>query len=166
MTISFTFFAVFDYYGRWVGPWEAQRERVRPVKALPEGAELEVLRLKEAVLRLEGLPLNSLLPERAQLVTLQLKEQLVEFEQLERWLFQDFCQNWLLEGLLHNLLRHVELILAELRRREKLRRQAEMILVEPRPREELICRFLAMLRQKLLESLLFSGNVSEFPNKH
>jgi hypothetical protein len=89
------------------------------------------------VLRLETLPLNSLLCMKAQLVALQLKEMQWEFESLKS------------RVLFNNLLRRVELILAELRRRE-----------------ELIRRILVILWQNLLESFLFSGNVSEFPNNH
>lgn len=142
-------FPMFDSWDwRWVR--ETRREKVRRMEALLMEAELEVLRL-------EVLPLNSILPEKVQLVALQLKEvQLVEFEW---WPFQGLHQKWQFKYLLPNLLRRVELILAELRLRE-----------EPRERRcrELIRRlwFLAILWQRLLESLLFSGNVSEFPNKH
>ena len=110
------------------------------VKAQREKAQREVVRRMEVeleVLRLEGLPLNSLLFKKAQLVALQLEEMQRDFELFESWLV--FC----------NLLSRVRLILAELRRRE-----------------ELIRCFLVMLWQKLLESFLFSRNVSEFPNNH
>lgn len=133
---------------------EAQCEKARREKARREKAQLiEVLLVKAEVqiLRFEALRPNSLSLEKAQLVALQLKEvqlvQLVELRELREW--SEF-------GLF-------EYLFGEFRR-------VELILTELRQREELIYRFLsgflAMLWQKLLESLLFSHNVSKLPNKH
>ena len=139
-----------ELYEKW------RCKKVRGVKALLEEAELKVLRF-------EALPLNSLLPEKARLVAqlrgLQVVE-LVELEQVEQveqlgfGQFEDIFETvhfetGRLRDLLHGFLRRVELILAELQRRK-----------------ELFHCFLAVLWRKLLENLLSSGNVSEFPNKH
>jgi hypothetical protein len=148
MTMDCLSFSICDWASE-VRREKAQHEKVRRVEALLEEVEL-------AVLRLEVLPLNSLLPQKARLVALQLKVERLGLHELlglhERlglrglfeWILSIHVlrQKWRLEDLLCNLLRH------------------------ERRREELIRYFLAMLWQKLLESLLFSGNVSEFPNKH
>jgi hypothetical protein len=150
MTMSFPF-VMFDYprFYDWQSEMtrETRRKELQRVEALVEEAELEVLRL-------EALRLNSLLSKKAQLVALQLREvQLPQFGELRlgdsfRDLFEDLLEKRRIENLLRDLLRHVELIIAELRRRK-----------------ELIQRFLAMLWQKHLESFLFPRNTSAFPNK-
>jgi hypothetical protein len=138
---------------------KARREKAQLIEVLLVKAEVQILRFE--ALRPEALRPNSLLPKKAQLVALQLKEvqlvQLVELVELRVWselgLFEYLFGEFRLEDLLRKLLRRVELILTELRQREELIYR-------------FLSGFLAMLWQKLLESLLFSHNVSKLPNKH
>jgi hypothetical protein len=144
---------------------EALCEKVRHVDTLLEEAEIEIRQL-------EALRLNSLSLKEVQRVAQQLKEvqevQLAQVEHLEKFNLP-MSLDWYtgletlrLEELLDKLLGRVELILSKLV-------LVELIRAELRRRKELIDRFLvflAMQWQKLLESLLFSHNVFEFPNKH
>jgi hypothetical protein len=110
-------------------------------EALLEEVELEVQRL-------EPLLPNSLLLKTAQLVALRLKEvQLVEWR---KWGLEALLNIWRLEDLLCKL-RRVEIL--PLRRHYCYFYSIFEILCE-------------MLWQKHLESLLFSSNISGFPNKH
>jgi hypothetical protein len=150
--------------------YEAQREKVQHLKAQREKAQrekaqhLEALLLFEKaeleVLRLETLRLNSLSLKKVQLVAFRLKEiQLRLLKQVKQamgqWEWWEIQFELVFESqpksLLHKVLRRTELILTELRRHRKLIHS--------------FLGFLAMVWQKLLESLLFSHNASEFPNK-
>jgi hypothetical protein len=190
MTKLFYFHACSILAESWLDRAKAPRKEAPYAEALLEEAELRILELDEVELeilrleapQLEAPQLGSLLLGEAQLVALQLwKEQLVAPQLREAQLreallrqlreallgrFRSFAyptEYWKrteyeLDYLTYKLLRCLEQILAELCRRAKLRRREELI--------HRFLRFLALLWQKLLESLLFSHNVSEFPNKH
>jgi hypothetical protein len=134
------------------------KEVQRP-EALFEEAELEILQLE--ALRLEALRLN---PLKAQELAVQTQVQRFQLERLRldtHWILIGERQwsTWRVERLLDRIQAEHLLVKFQLEDlRHKLLRRVELI--------QHFLGFLAMLWQKLLESLLFSHNASEFPNKH
>ena len=105
------------------------------------------------LLQFEALQLNPLSIDKAQLVALHFKRaQLRRYMQaLRKWPPEVLGDEFRLEDPLHMFLQRIGLMLAKLQRHEELIR---------------FVGFLAIIWQKLLKPLLFSHNVSGFPNNH